>query len=216
MDTIYRNDSIKIVLIIGSPQKIKRDEYISFYRKLLRSNTNHKQIERLFNAVNQIVLRIAGFNKMVIHADSGDIISLFLNISLACDYRIIGDDTVFQNPNIELEVMPKGGGVFFLLRILGPSKTFEILLSNQDIDAEKAANLGIVDKIVPLDEIEDAALKIAQNFAENPAYLLTGIKKLINFCEKDLTDYLYYENEMLREIITSPAFHEQLEKIQDS
>jgi len=215
LDLVSKNDFVKIVLIIGSPQKISCEEYVKFYRNLLRSSQNYKQIERLYNAMNQLVLRIAGFNKMVIHADTGNIIFLFLNISLACDYRIVGNNTVFQNPNIELDVMPKGGGVFFLCKILGHSKTFEVLLSKEDIGANEALRLGIVDKIVESEKINEAALKIAQDFSQNSTHLLHGVKKLLNYCIDDLAGYLDYENKILRKAIISSDFRNQLEKLDE-
>ncbi|MBF0226049.1 MAG: enoyl-CoA hydratase/isomerase family protein [Desulfobacterales bacterium] len=210
LDIVSKNESIKVVLITGSSKKISCEEYISFYLKLLKSD-HSKEIERLYNAVNQIVLRIAGFNKMVIHADTGNIISLFLNISLACDYRIIGDNTIFKNPNIDLDVLPKGGGVFFLSKILGRGKTFEILLSRKELDAIDALKLGIVDKVVPSQEIDEASLKIASEFAQNPPHLLSGIKKLMAYCMNDLAGYLDYENEVLRRTIISSEFRAKLE-----
>jgi len=57
-------------------------------------------------------------NKIVVHADGGRVIPLFMNVSLACDYRIVADNTVFQNPCIELGLAPKGGSGFFLSKML--------------------------------------------------------------------------------------------------
>ena len=76
----------------------------------------------MYNVIDQLVLAIMGLNKIVIHANSGKVISTFLNISLACDYSIIADNTVFQNPYIDLGTVPKGDGAFFLSKKLGASK----------------------------------------------------------------------------------------------
>ncbi len=136
----------------------------------------------MYNAVNQFVLKMVGFNKIVVHADSGKVISFYMNISLACDYRIIGDNTVFQNPYLDLGLVPKGGGAFFLSRLLGFSKASELLLSDKDITAEEALRLGIVDKVVPSVELNEAALKIAKNFARKPVDSVSGIKRLLSRC----------------------------------
>lgn len=154
-------------------------------------------INRLYNAVNQFILRLVDFNKVIVHADSGKVISLFMNTSLACDYRIVADNTVFQNPCLELELVPKGGEAFFLSKRLGTSKAFEILLSNKDITAQEALRLGIVDKVVPLAELNEAALKIAKDFADKPIRSLAGIKRLLNYSMKELEDYLELESQVL-------------------
>ncbi|MBW1873195.1 MAG: enoyl-CoA hydratase/isomerase family protein, partial [Deltaproteobacteria bacterium] len=154
LDAISRNDVVKSVLIMGSPRKTGREEYVEFYHQLLESKMDRVAIHRLYNAVDQYILKIVGLNKMVIHSDSGKVISLFMNTSLACDYRIVADNTVFQNPYLELSLVPKGGGAFFLSQMLGRSKAFEILLSGKDITAQEAAELGILDKVVPLPQLD--------------------------------------------------------------
>ena len=197
LELVSKSNVIKVVLIIGSPQKRGHEEYIRFYRQVMEQKLDRHAINRLYNAVDQFILRLVDFNKMIVHADSGKVISLFMNTSLACDYRIVADNTVFQNPCLELGLVPKGGGAFFLSKRLGASKAFEILLSDKDITAQQALKLGIVDKVVPLAELNEAALKIAKDFAQKPARSLAGIKKLLSYSVKDLEDYLEFENQVL-------------------
>ncbi|MCD4763926.1 MAG: enoyl-CoA hydratase/isomerase family protein [Desulfobacterales bacterium] len=197
LELVSKTNAIKVVLIIGSPQKRGSEEYFRFYRQVMERELDRHAINRLYNAVDQFILRLVDFNKVIVHADSGKVISLFMNTSLACDYRIVADNTVFQNPCLELELVPKGGGAFFLSKRLGAGKAFEILLSNKDITAQQALKLGIVDKVVPLAELNEAALKIAKDFAQKPARSLAGIKRLLSYSVKDLEDYLEFENQVL-------------------
>jgi 2-(1,2-epoxy-1,2-dihydrophenyl)acetyl-CoA isomerase len=206
LDFISTFDDIKVVLMTGSPVKMGYGEFIEFYRQIIQREWNQDQIERLYNAINQFVLKIADFNKMVIHADSGNIILLFMNISLAFDYSIIADNTVFQNPNLQLNLIPKGGGIFFLSKMIGSRKTSEILLSGKDINAQEALRLGIVNKVVPVNDLKKAALSIAQKFAKIPSQYSSGIKELLSYNIRDLKDYLEYENSILRRMIHSNNF----------
>jgi len=138
-------------------------------------------------------------NKMVVHADSGNVILLFMNISLACDYRIVADDTVFENPNFELGMVPKGGSSFFLSKMLGTTTASKILLCGRDISAAEAFRLGIVDEVVPLKKIDQAALEKARLYAQIPTNYAVGVKKLINNDLKELACFLEFENGLLRE-----------------
>ena len=97
--------------------------------------------------------------------------------------------------------------VFFLSRILGRRKAFETLLSERDINADEALRLGLVDKIVPVEKLEEATLEMAQQLARKPARTLTVAKKLLNYSIKDLKDYLDFENQEILKII---APHGQL------
>jgi enoyl-CoA hydratase/carnithine racemase len=151
--------------------------------------------------VGQLVLKLAGLNKLVVSASSGKMVLLFLNVSLACDYRIVADNTVYQNANMDIGLAPKGGGVFFLSRLLGTRETSKLLLAGGDISAAKALQLGIVDEVVPLEELPKAAMAAAKNLAGKPSSYAVGIKKLLNYDMDDLQRYLEYEKEELRKAI---------------
>ncbi|HUV79062.1 MAG TPA: enoyl-CoA hydratase/isomerase family protein [Desulfobacterales bacterium] len=197
LERVSRTDSIKVVVIISSPKATGSEEYFDFYHRVLTSKFDDKYVHRLHNVFAQIILRIVDLNKIVVHANSGRVISLFLNVSLACDYRIVADDTVFQNPYFKLGLVPIGGGAFFLSRRLGRSKALEILLADKDITADEAKKLGIVDKVVPQEELEKAAVDTARYFAQKPARSLAGLKKLINYSLMDLKDYMALEYQEL-------------------
>ncbi len=157
----------------------------------------------MLNAVDQFILKLREINQLVIHTDSGKVIPMFLNVILACDYRIVAVNTVFQNPCLRYGLAPKGGA-YFLYKFVGFSKAYEILLSEKDITANEALRLGLVDKVVPLSELQGEALKIAENFALKPTSSVRCIKRLLNFHLKDLEEYLAYESREIGDIIRLP------------
>ncbi|MBW1733536.1 MAG: enoyl-CoA hydratase/isomerase family protein [Deltaproteobacteria bacterium] len=210
LDLISKIDDIKVVLLMGSPHKRGCEEYVEFYPRAFETEFGQYAIERLYNAVNQFILNIIALNKITVHADSGKVISLFLNISLACNYRVVADNTVFENPCLRLGLVPKGGGAFFLPKMLGASRALEILLSEEDISAQKALELGLVDRLVPTDELEDAAMETARAFARKPGTTLSGLKRLLSYSMKDLEGFLRLENEVLLKIGTSQEFQKRL------
>ena len=157
----------------------------------------------MFTAVNQFILKLVNLDKIVIHADSGDVVHFFMNMGLVCDYRIVADNTVFQNPHLVLGVVPKGAGAYFLSRMVGRTATRKIFLSKGDISATEAHRLGIVDEVVPVQELEEAAIDAAQRAARLPHLYAAGIKKLINHGTKDLEEHLDFENEIIRKQVQS-------------
>ncbi|MFC1531796.1 enoyl-CoA hydratase/isomerase family protein [Thermodesulfobacteriota bacterium] len=205
LDRVSKNDLIKAVIILSSPKNRGQEEYRDFYHQLSKMKGDVSLFHRLCNVVDQFILKIVGLNKIVIHANSGNVISLFLNVSLACDYRIAADNTVFQNPYLDLGLLPKGGGPFFLSKRLGISKAYEILLFRREITAHEALKLGIIDEVVPIDDLEEAAFEAAQRFIAIPFSTLSGIKKLINYSIHDLKSYLELENGELLKIV-EPSF----------
>jgi 2-(1,2-epoxy-1,2-dihydrophenyl)acetyl-CoA isomerase len=199
LDHISAHDRIKALVIMNCLEQIGREAYIGFCRQVFNAEVDRTSIQRMCNVFDQLILKIVGLNKPVIHADCGEVISLFLSISLACDYRIISTHTTFQKPYFELETLPKGGGAFFLCKMLGYSQTKQLLMSEKDIDALEAFEMGIVDQVVPYNKLEETAIQTAQDFAKRSIRSLVGIKRLINYSIKDIQNYLDFESyEILR------------------
>lgn len=199
LDHISANDRIKVLVIMNCLEQIGREAYIGFCRQVFNAEVDRTSIQRMCNVFDQLILKIVGLNKPVIHADCGEVISLFLSISLACDYRIIATHTTFQKPYFQLETLPKGGGAFFLCKMLGYSQTKQLLMSDKDIDALEAFEMGIVDQVVPYNKLEETAIQTAQDFAKRSIRSLVGIKRLINYSIKDIQNYLDFESyEILR------------------
>jgi 2-(1,2-epoxy-1,2-dihydrophenyl)acetyl-CoA isomerase len=201
LDQVSRTDAIKVVLIVSFPKKSGREEYFEFYNQVIKAEFDFNVVYKLFHAVDDIILKIKEINQIVIHVESGNVLPLFLNISLACDYRIAADNTVFQNPCLEYGLVPKGGGAFFLSKILGVSKAYKMMLSEEDVRAEEALKLGLVDEVVPLAELKETALKVAGQFARKPVSSLRCCKRLLNYSFKDLREYLEFETEELTKSI---------------
>lgn len=201
LDQLSRTDAIKVLLLVSSPKKAGKEEYSKFYNQVIQSVLDINAVHKLFHAVDDLILKIKEINQIVIHADSGNVLPLFLNISLACDYRIVADNTVFQNPCLEYGLVPKGGGAFFLSKILGTGGAYRIMLSEEDITAGEALRLGLVDEIVAFNELRDAAFKVAEEFARKPSRSLKCCKRLLNFSFKDLREYLEFETDELTKMI---------------
>ena len=210
LDLVSKAEKIKVLLIMSPSQETGCKEYIRFFHKAIADDFDRRMVERLYNAINQFILKMVSLDKLTVHADRGEVISLFLNVSLACNYRIVTDDTFFVNPCLKLGLPPKGGGAFFLPKMLGPGPALELLLSEEEIPAWKALQLGVVDKLVPADELEDAALETARQFARKPGTALTGVKKLLRHSIRDLEDFLRLENEVLLRIERTQEFRKRL------
>jgi len=196
-DHIAADDRIKVLVIMNCSEQIGCAEYVDFCRQVVDAEADRISIQRMCNVFDQMILKIVGLDKPVIHADCGDVISLFFSMSLACDYRIIATHTIFEKPYFELETLPKGGAAFFLCNMLGYSRAKQLLMSEKDINALEAFEIGIVDQVVAYDKLEETSIQAAQEWAKRSIPSLVGIKRLINYSIKDLRDYLSFESQEL-------------------
>jgi len=198
--------SVKVIILMGAKGKKGRDEYIDFYQKVASGHLNFNRLERLYHAVNQFIRKLATVNKYVIHADSGQVDTLFLSMALACDYRILATGSVYQNPYHSIGLVPKGGLAYFLPRITGSGAASKFLLRKDDITAKEALGLKLVDRIVPPARLEEEAIKMAQAIEDVPSETLFGVKKLLNLSINELNQVLEVENNELRRIVRSDDF----------
>ncbi|MBU2488746.1 MAG: enoyl-CoA hydratase/isomerase family protein [Proteobacteria bacterium] len=212
LESVSREPRVKVVLLLGCPEKVAHQEAVAFFRSLTGPGANEYRTARVFNAVNQIVLSLRAMPQFVIHGDCGEIQAPFFNISLACDYRIMGDRAVLKFTSPELGLIPKGGGIYFLLEHLGRSKTWEILLSPEGIGAQKALEMGLVDRVVPSAFLEEESIAHARRLGKMPLHLLAGAKSLINLPPMELSAFLERENQVLTENIMSERFQVRLER----
>ena len=196
---LSRDTELKTVIIHPFFQNAGVEEYLQFFGQSKWRNIN--ALHRFYNVIDQMLISLSELDKIVIHTAKGDILSIFMNIGLACDYRIIADDTRFHHAFPRRGMLPKGGGPYFLSRLLGPGKAMELLLLQPAIDATTARAHGIVDRVVPRNELEQEALSIARQFSAVPHQTLAGVKRLVNFGRKELSAYLAFESGEIGQII---------------
>ena len=200
-DHISDNNAIKVLVIMNCIEQIGCEGYIDFCRQVLDTEFDRKSIQRMCNVFDQLILKIVRLNKPIIYADCGEVISLFLGMGLACDYRIVATHTIFQKPYLELETLPKGGSAFFLCKMLGYNKAKQLLMSGKIFNALEAFEMGIVDQVVPYSQLDLEAHKIALDFSKRSTRSLEGIKRLINYTMKVIQVYLEFESfELLKRI----------------
>lgn len=212
MDHLAQDPGVKTLLIVGSPEKTGSAEYIAFYKRIIDVKVDINHLERLYNAVNQFILKLKRLDKIIVSADSGVVIPLYLNFSLACDYRIIGDNTRFEFPYHQIGLIPKGGSLYFFTKLLGQGKALEILLSKEPLCAEKALEYGIVQQVVPAADVETVALETAHRFSDHAPTTLWGLKRMMNQQSAELQQHLEFENETLRLIIRNKDFQTRLSR----
>jgi enoyl-CoA hydratase/carnithine racemase len=108
---------------------------------------------------------LAAIPRVVIAAVAGYALGGGCELALACDLRIAADTAVFGLPEIQLGIIPGGGGTQRLARLVGPSRAKSMLLSGRHVKAPEALSSGLVDEVVPGAELAARAHAMAAEFA---------------------------------------------------
>jgi enoyl-CoA hydratase len=108
---------------------------------------------------------VAAIPRMTIAAISGYALGGGCELALACDLRIASDRATLGQPEILLGIIPGGGGTQRLPRLVGPSRAKELIITGRQVAADEALRIGLVDEVVPHDELHDRALAVAAGCA---------------------------------------------------
>jgi enoyl-CoA hydratase/carnithine racemase len=103
-----------------------------------------------------------------------------LEVALGCDRRICGDNARLGQPEILLGIIPGGGGTQRLARLVGPSRAKDLIYTGRMVGAQEALAMGLVDEVVPADDVYARAVEYARQFANGPAAALAAAKKAID------------------------------------
>ncbi len=136
---------------------------------------------RDFSLLGQrLMRRIERLNKPVIAMVNGFALGGGLELAMACHLRIAADSAKLGQPEINLGLIPGFGGTQRLLRLAGRAATLELCLLGAPIDAARAQQLGIVNRVVPSAELEAETGKIATQLANAAPLALRGMLDAVN------------------------------------
>lgn len=124
--------------------------------------------EALRKRYNPVVLRLATMEKPVIAAVNGVAAGAGCNLALAADLRIASDRARFIEIFSRIGLIPDSGGSFFLPRLVGLAKAFELAYTADEVNADEALRIGLVNRVVPHDDLLTASMDLARRLAEGP------------------------------------------------
>jgi enoyl-CoA hydratase/carnithine racemase len=108
---------------------------------------------------------LAALPRMTIAAVAGYALGGGCELALACDRRVASDRARLGQPEILLGIIPGGGGTQRLARLVGPARAKDLVLSGRQVDAAEALAMGLVDRVVPGDDLHAAVLEEAAAYA---------------------------------------------------
>ena len=176
--TVCKNDgTIKVLIITGAGEKaFVAGADISEMQKM-RPAEALSFMER----GNEILRLIETLPKPVIAAVNGFALGGGAEISMACDVRFASENARFGQPEITLGIIPGWGGTQRLPRLIGMGRAKELIMGGELIDAKKALEIGLVNRVLPLDQLLAEAKKFAARLAGLPGFALKVIKQSINY-----------------------------------
>jgi 2-(1,2-epoxy-1,2-dihydrophenyl)acetyl-CoA isomerase len=127
-----------------------------------------------------VLVPLVNLEKPVIAAVNGPAVGAGFNIALAADILIASESAMFSQIFTRLGLVPDLGGLYLLTRVVGLNKAKELCFTAKKISAAEANSLGIVNHVVPADQLMPEVQRLANEIAAGPATALAMIKSLLN------------------------------------
>ncbi len=172
LDIVKQDNGIKALIITGvgrafstgADLKDSKGRSIEDYRSYLES-------------LQEASRKIIRFEKPTIAAINGYALGSGYELALACDIRIAAKEALIGSPEARVTSSVTGGAFRLVQDLVGPGKARELLFTAENITGEEAERIGLVNRAVPLDQLMEEAVTMANKIVENSSFSLKLIKK---------------------------------------
>ena len=174
LDIFEKDQNIRAMVITGSDKAFAAGADIKVMQNFSYMDTY------LSNYITDGWERVAHCRKPLIAAVAGFALGGGCEMAMMCDFILAADNAKFGQPEIKLGVIPGAGGTQRLTRFVGKSKAMEMVLTGRMMDAQEAERSGLVSRIVPLADLVEEAIKVAQQIADLSLPIVMMAKESVN------------------------------------
>jgi enoyl-CoA hydratase/carnithine racemase len=129
---------------------------------------------------HNIILALTNLEKPVIAKVNGVAVGIGCSLALSADIIIASENARFSLIFSRIGLIPDGGSLFHLPRLVGPAKAKELIFTAKMVDAEEAERIGLINKAVPANKLDNEVNKLSKQLAEGPTVAFGMAKKIIN------------------------------------
>ena len=183
LEELRADESVRVVVFTGAGEKafVAGADIAEFAGRTAVTQRDVMTGRSLFTAIDT-------FPKPVIAMINGYCLGGGCELALACDLRIAGERASFGQPEINLGIIPGGGGTQRLTHLVGEGKAMELILTGEIINAQTAYAYGLVNMVVPTEELEAKTLEIANRIAEKSPIALRMAKEAVKTASRSPLD----------------------------
>jgi len=195
LTALGEDETVRAVIVTGAGRAFCSGADVAYLNQLLEGD----QIEEarlLAEAGIRVAHTIADMPKPVIAAINGAAAGAGTNLALACDIRIASEEAVIGQTFNRIGLHPDWGATYFTPRLVGPARAAELFFMGDLIEAAEAERIGLVNRVVPGDELMDSARGMAERLAAKPALPIRLAKRAVRMSlSSSLDEMLAYELE---------------------
>ena len=148
-------------------------------REGMFGGTPHELREGYRQGIQRIPAAMWALEVPVVAAINGPAVGAGCDLAMMCDLRVMAEGAFLAESFVKLGIIPGDGGAWWLARTLSPARAAEMILTGDRVDAATALEWGMVNQVVPADQLLDAAHALARRIAVNPPAAVRMAKRLM-------------------------------------
>jgi enoyl-CoA hydratase/carnithine racemase len=179
-DRIHADDSVRCVILTGNGPSFSAGGNIHEMKRQAGPEVSEMQIRRDYrHGIQRMALALFNLEVPVIAAINGHALGAGLDLACLCDIRIASEKAKFAESFVKLGIIPGDGGAWLLPRTIGLERAAEMAFTGDTIDAQQALAWNLVSRVVPHDQLMDAARALAGRIVVNASHALRLAKRLM-------------------------------------
>jgi 2-(1,2-epoxy-1,2-dihydrophenyl)acetyl-CoA isomerase len=202
--------SVRVVVITGAGRAFCAGADVGYMAELMERN-DADEFARLLGAGRRVVNAIRAMSKPVIASVNGPAYGAGFNLALCCDLRWAAESASFSQSFVKVGLHPDWGGTYFLPRMLPPNLACEMFFLGEAVNAGRALQLGLVNRVVPDAELDAETRRIAERLRDAPYRSIAAAKHAVYMSdESSLERMLQYETEAQLQCFESEEARERV------
>jgi len=173
-----RDPEIRVLILTGAGRAFCFGADVSEFSRQIETGTSESGI-LLLQKAQKVIRLLNGIPKPTIAALNGFATGLGLDLALACDLRVAAQRAKLAEAFISMGLVPDGGGTFFLPRLVGLARAAEMIFTGEPLNAPEAERIGLVNRVVPTEELPKATENLADKLAKSPCLALGKAKQAL-------------------------------------
>ncbi len=196
VEAAAQDETIRCVVLAGAGRAFGAGQDLTEFGSA-HAGSQPLNVSEHLTKYHRLILAIRHMPKPVIAAIQGVATGITLNIALACDMRIAADNARLFEAFARIGLVPDGGGAYTLPRLIGLGRALEMALLADEVSGTEAERIGLVNRCVPLAELNDTTRALAKHLANGPTRTYGLIKELLyKSLEMDLQASLHLEGQL--------------------
>ena len=180
-----RDSDARCVVITGSGRAFSAGADVREFGEAVKTQFGQADASEAVGAMLReqympLILRLRTMHKPVIAAVNGVAAGIGASIAMACDIRLAAPEASFVEAFVLIALAPDGGASWLLPRLVGTGKALEMLMTGAPLSAQEAERFGLVNRVVPANELESATRELAARLAAGPQKVIAAAKRAVN------------------------------------